>query len=70
MQSTHILYRLIKAKEAEIERYQQLLKYQTSESEERLDVIDRMKYRMNNAREELTELQAVLELVEKYSDEH
>ena len=69
MVGTGVLKGLIAAKKDEIERYKQLLKYQTAESEERQDVLERVKYRMARAGDELIELEAVLELVEKYSDE-
>ena len=69
MNDTGILSRLVKAKQEEIERYKQMLKYQTAESEERRDVLERMRERLSRAEGELIELQSILELVEKYANE-
>ena len=56
MIGTGVLRKLIAAKKDEIERYAQLLKNQSAESEDRLDMLERFRERMSRAADELAEL--------------
>ena len=69
MIGTGVLRKLIAAKKDEIERYKQLLKNQSAESEDRLDMLERFSERMSRAVDELAELESNLELLEKYANE-
>ena len=69
MIGTGVLRKLIAAKKDEIERYKQLLKHQSAESEDRLDMLERFRERMTRAVDELAELEINLELLEKYANE-
>lgn len=65
----HVLHRLVDEKRAELERLDAQLKYQTGESEDRKDAIERMQFRRHFVQQELHEAEALLKYLIQHDED-